>query len=124
MRTEASSENLAGVNTIYCYRLQESRGIPGDAPDGPEHGGVEAALPEVASVAVDGIAIGGVEAAQVHHEERNGIGLVADGDQMEVIRHEGVGGDAHAALLAAGGQQVEEILAIGVAEEEIGRAHV
>ena len=53
---------------------------------GIEHGGVEAALPEVASVAVDGIAIGGVEAAQVHHEKRNGIGLVADGDQMEVIR--------------------------------------
>ena len=83
-----------------------------------EHGGVEAALPEVTGVAVDGIAIGGVEAAQVHHKERDGVGLVPDGDQMEVIRHERVGGDAHGALLAAGGDEVEEVLAIGVAEED------
>ena len=40
------------------------------------------------------------------------------GDQMEVIRHEGVGGDAHGALLAAGGEEVEEVLAISVAEED------
>ena len=69
-------------------------------------------------MAVDSIAIRGVEATQVHHEERNGVGLVPDGDQMEVIRHEGVGGDAHGALRAAGGEEVEEVLAIGVAEED------
>ena len=66
---------------------------------------------------MDGVAIGGVEAAEVHHKERNGVGLVPDGDQMEVIRHKGVGGDAHPALLAAGGEEVEEVLAISVAEE-------
>ena len=44
--------------------------------------------------------------------------MVPDGDQMEVIRHESVGGDAHGALLAAGGEDVEEVLAIGVARED------
>ena len=68
-------------------------------------------------MAMDGVAISGVEAAQVHHKERNGVGLVPDGDQMEVIRHKGVGGDAHGALLAAG-EEVEEVLAIGVARED------
>ena len=67
---------------------------------------------------MDGVAISGVEAAQVHHKERNGVGLVPYGDQMEVIRHQGVGGDAHAALLAAGGEEVEEVLAIGVPQED------
>ena len=85
------------------FDVTESGGPVG----GIEHGGVEAALPEVAGMAVDGVAIGSVEAAQVHHKERNGVGLVPDGDQMEVIRHEGVGGE-----------EVEEVLAIGVAEED------
>ena len=67
---------------------------------------------------MDGVPIGSVEAAEVHHKERNGVGLVPDGDQMEVIRHEGVGGDAHGALLAAGGEEVEEVMAISVAEED------
>ena len=67
---------------------------------------------------MDSIAIRGVEAAEVHHKERNGVDLVSDGDQMEVIRHEGVRGDAHGALLAAGGEEVEEVLAISVAEED------
>ena len=43
---------------------------------------------------------------------------MSDGDQMKVIRHQGVGGDGHAALLAAGGEEVEELLAIGVADED------
>ena len=96
------------------FDVTESGGPVG----GIEHGGVEATLPEMAGVAMDGVAIGGVEAAQVHHKERNGVGLVPDGDQMEVIRHEGLGGDAHGTLLAAGGEEVEEVLAIGVAEED------
>ena len=65
-----------------------------------------------------GIAIGGAEGAEVHHRERNGVGLVSNGDQMEVIRHEDLGVDARAALLGAGGEEVEELLAIGVAEED------
>ena len=54
-----------------------------------------------------------------HHQDRSGVGLVPDGDRMEVIRHEVVGGDANGALLAADGEEVEEVLAIGVAEDSL-----
>jgi len=45
-----------------------------------------------------GATVGGVLAVQVHHEERDGIGPVADGYQMKVIVHQGVGGDLNLAL--------------------------
>jgi len=54
-----------------------------------EDAGVETVLTNVASGALGGIAVGGVLAIQVHHEERDGIGPVADGDQMKVMGHQG-----------------------------------
>ena len=45
-------------------------------------------------------------------------GMRIRGKRVNDLRREGVGGDAHGALLAAGGEEVEEILAIGVAEED------
>ena len=53
---------------------------------GIAHGVVEAALTHVAGVAVDGVAIRGVDAAEVHHKERNGVGLVPDGDQIKTLK--------------------------------------
>ncbi len=47
-----------------------------------------------------GIAIRGVSAVQIHHEERDGIGLVADGDEVKVIGHQGVGSDPHLVFFA------------------------
>ena len=67
-----------------------------------EDAGVEAALPEFSGAAFEGVAISGVAAVDVHHEERDGVGLVAHRDQVEVIGHQSISGDADGALLAMG----------------------
>ena len=59
-----------------------------------------------------GIAVSGVLAVQVHHEERDGIGPVADGDQVKVIGHQGVGGDPNLAFFAERADQGEEMMAV------------
>ena len=73
-------------------------------------------LPNVANGATGGalrgIAVGGVLAIQIHHEERDGIGPVADGDEVKVIGHFGVGGDPNLALFAEGADQGEEMMAV------------
>ena len=53
-----------------------------------------------------------------HHEERDGVLFVAGGDEMEVVGHDGVGGDADGALLAVRLEQGEEVQPIGVAQED------
>ncbi len=77
---------------------------------------VETVLPNVANGATGGalrgIAVGGVLAIQIHHEERDGVGPVADGDQVEVIGHQGVGGDPNLALFAERAEQVEKMMAV------------
>ena len=49
-----------------------------------EDAGVEASLPELSGAAFEGVAISGVAAVNVHHEERDGIGLIAHRNQVEV----------------------------------------
>ena len=83
-----------------------------------QHAGVKAALPDSAGVVMGDVAMGGVEAVQVHHEQRDGVGTVASGDQMEVIRHQGVGGNADRPLFTASFQKVQEEPAISVAKED------
>ena len=39
-------------------------------------------------------------------------------NQVEVIGHQGIGGDADGALLAVGFEELQEVLAIGVAGED------
>jgi len=56
-------------------------------------------------------------AIQVHHEERDGIGLVADGDQMKLIGHQGVGGDPNLALFAERADEGEEMMTVLVGSE-------
>ena len=80
---------------------------------GVQHAGVEASLPEVAGGAADGIAVGGVLAVEVHHEERDGVGAVTDGDLVVVIGHHDVASDADFAFFAEGAEEVEEVLAVG-----------
>ena len=46
------------------------------------------------------MAVGGVLAVDVHHKEGDGVRAIAGGDEVEVIRDEGVSGDAYAAFLA------------------------
>ena len=77
-----------------------------------QNAGVETVLPNVAGGALRGIAVGGVLAVQVHHEERDGIGPVTDGDQVKVIGHQGVGGDPNLALFAERADQGEEMMAV------------
>ena len=64
-----------------------------------------------------GIAEGGVLAIQIHHEERDGSGPVADGDEVKVIGHFGVGGDPNLALFAERANQGEEMMAVLVGAE-------
>ena len=61
------------------------------------------------------MAISGVAAVDVHHEERDGSGPIAHRNQVEVIGHQRIGGDADGALLAMGFEELQEVLAIGVA---------
>ena len=63
-----------------------------------EDAGEEAPLPEVAAPFLSGVAVAGVLAIDVHHEEGDGVRAIAGGDQVEVVGHERVRGDASAAL--------------------------
>ena len=83
-----------------------------------QHAGVKAALPDSAGVVMGDVAMGGVEAVDVHHEQRDGVRTVTGGDQVEVIRHQGVGGHADRPLFTASFEKVQEVPAIGVAEED------
>jgi hypothetical protein len=50
-----------------------------------EHAGEEAALPEASGKALGGVAVGGIDAVDVHHEEGDGVGPVAGGDEVTVL---------------------------------------
>ena len=73
-----------------------------------EDAGVETVLTNVASGALGGIAVGGVLAIQVHHEER---------DQMKVMGQQGVGGDPNLALFAERADEVREMMTVLVGGE-------
>ena len=103
----------AGADRVQFHVVK--RGLPMGVV---EDTGVEASLPELSGAAFERVAISGVAAVNVHHEERDGIGLIAHRNQMEVIGHQGIGGDADGALLAVGFEQLQEVLAIGVAAED------
>lgn len=83
-----------------------------------EQAGEEAALPEPAGAALGGVAVGGVEAVDVHHEEGDGVGAVAGGDQVVVVRHQGIRGDPDASLGAVSVEEVEEEVAVSVGGED------
>ena len=68
---------------------------------GVEDTGVEAALPKVAGGPLEGVAIFGILAVQVHHETGNGLAAITDGDEMEVIAEEDISGDAHVPFFTA-----------------------
>ena len=53
-----------------------------------QHAGIEAPLPQVTGLPVEPVTVNGILAVDVHHEPGDGLGAVADGDQMEVIPHE------------------------------------
>ena len=86
----------AGADRVQFHVVK--RGLPMGVV---EDTGVEASLPELSGAAFERVAISGVAAVNVH-EERDGIGLIAHRNQMEVIGHQGIGGDADGALLAMG----------------------
>ena len=65
-----------------------------------KNAGKEAALPEMTAKFLGGVAVGGVLAVDIHHKEGDGIRAIASGDEVEVIRHQGISGDANAAFLA------------------------
>ena len=51
------------------------------------------------------------------HEERDGIGPVADGDLMKVIGHQGLCGDPNLALFAERADEGEEMMAVLVGDD-------
>ena len=62
-----------------------------------------------------GVAVGGVLAVDVHHEQGDGVRAITDGDEVKVIGHEGVRGNSDAAFLAMRLKEAEEVVAISVA---------
>ena len=50
-----------------------------------EHAGKETALPEMAAKFLDGVAVGGVLAVDVHHEEGDRIRAIASDNEVKVI---------------------------------------
>ena len=80
-----------------------------------KNAGEEAALPEMTAKFLGGVAVGGVLAVDVHHKEGDGVGAITGDDEVEVIRHQGISGDANAAFLAVRFEEAEEVFAIGVA---------
>ena len=83
-----------------------------------KNAGKETALPEMTAKFLGGVAVGGVLAINVHHKEGDGVGAITGDDEVEVIRHQGVRGDADAAFLAMRFKEAEEVFAIGVAGED------
>ena len=51
-------------------------------------------------------------------KEGDGVGAITGDDEVEVIRHQGISGDANAAFLAMRFEEAEEVFAIGVAGED------
>ena len=74
-------------------------------------------LPNVAGGALRGVAVDGVLAIHIHHKKRDGIHLVAGGNDVEMVGHQRVSRDPDLALLAAAFEQSEKVLAISVAGE-------
>ena len=87
-----------------------------------QHGRIESALPDAASMPVGHMAVGGIQTVQVHHKERHRIGLVPHRDQVKVIGHQAISGDPHGTLFTAYGHQRHKILPIGVAHAGRGLA--
>ena len=54
-------------------------------------------------------------AVDVHHEQGAGVRAITGGDEVKVIGHQGVSGNADAAFLAMRFKEAEEVFAIGVA---------
>ena len=75
-------------------------------------------LPNVASRALRGVAVDGVLAVHIHHEQRDGIHLVTGGNDVEMVGHQRVSRDPDFALLAAAFEQSQEVLAIRIAGED------
>ena len=71
-------------------------------------------MPDAAGGALGGVAVSGVLAIHLPHEVRDRILAIANRDQMEMVRHEGVSGDPDVALLGVLLDEVQEVLPIGV----------
>ena len=80
-----------------------------------EDAGEETTLPEMTAKFLGGVAVGGVLAVDVHHEQGDGVRAITGVDEVEVIRQEGVSGDVYAAFLAMRFEEAEEVFAIRVA---------
>ena len=57
-------------------------------------------------------------AVDVHHEQGDGVRAITGSDEVKVIGHQGVSGNADAAFLAMRFEEAEEVFAIGVAGED------
>ena len=80
-----------------------------------EDAGEETTLPEMTAKFLGGVAVGGVLAVDVHHEQGDGVRAITGGDEVKVIGHQGVSGNADAAFLAMRFKEAEKVFAIGVA---------
>ena len=83
-----------------------------------EDAGEETTLPKMTAKFLGGVAVGRVLAVDVHHEQGDGVGAIANDNEVKVVRHEGVSGDAYTAFLAVRFEEAEEVFAIGVARED------
>ena len=83
-----------------------------------KNAGKETALPEMTAKFLGGVAVGGVLAVDVHHEEGDSVGAIANDNEVKVVRHEGISGNADASFLAMCFEEAEEVFAIGVAGKD------
>ena len=93
-------------------------GVHFDVPEGGgpmvvvEYAGEETTLPKITAKFFGGVAVGRVLAVDVHHEQGDGVRAITGGDEVKVIGHEGVRGNADAAFLAMRFKEAEEVFAI------------
>ncbi len=83
-----------------------------------QRAGIEAVLPEVPGPVPPRIEIEGVAAMSPAQGDAEGLRLLGNRDQVNVVAHQTIGQDAHLGLRAVFGQAVQVGVPIGVGKED------
>ena len=112
-------ELLGGGDNVGADRVAFDVGEGAPDVGGVEGDGVVAGLPEVAAgvaVDVDDAGVIGVEATE---GDGGGVGVVGDGDEVVVVRHEAIAEDFELVFGGVLGEEAEEEVAVAVGVEDL-----
>ena len=84
-----------------------------------EHAGIIRALPESALACLQKLHTFGEVAIQAFHPDGDRLGVFAEGDKVDVVRHQAVAEDLHLPFFGIAGEEFEVLLPIFVVAEDV-----